>query len=127
MQDYFTVDGLDYELNISKVNVICLGIVGGSSPTYRLPYDPFDWDYQPFVTDDIGTIRYPVRVLRIVLRKLYHWIGSQRPPFFFFEALTPKRRKFYLRIARMITARFPYVTVEQGGVFYFYRKHVRFD
>lgn len=121
LQEYFTVDGLLYELNISRKHVICLGVVGGASPTYRPTYDPFDWDYQPFVTDDIGSIRYPVRVFRVVIRRLYNWIGGQRPPYFSFGALTSRRRRTYQRIAEKIVNRFPYTTVEQNGAFYFYR------
>lgn len=117
----FKVDGLIYELTVSNSNSISLAITGGASPTFQPKYDPFDWDYTPYITADIGTTRYPVTVLRTALRRIIQWVGETRPPMFSFSAETEKRKKFYRRMAAYLAKRFPYQLVEEGSVFYFYR------
>lgn len=118
----YKVDGLVYELTVSSSNSIYLAIIGGASSTYQPEYDPFDWDYMPCVTADIGNTRYPITVLRTALRRVVHWIGRTRPPMFSFSAETEKRRKIYRRVARNLAQKFPYQLVEDGSVFYFYRR-----
>lgn len=117
----FKVDGLIYELTVSHSNFIYLAIIGGASPTYQPEYDPFDWDYTPYITADVGTTRYPITVLRMVLRRVIQWVGETRPPLFSFSAETDKRRKIYRRVAQHLVKRFPYQLAENGSVFYFYR------
>ncbi|MBJ6137965.1 hypothetical protein [Marinobacter litoralis] len=117
----FKVDGLIYELTISSRYAIHLAITGGASPTFQPAYDPFDWEYTPFITADVGTTRYPITVLRTALRTVIHWIGETRPPMFSFSAETEKRKMIYRRVAAYFAERFPYQMVEEGAVFYFYR------
>jgi len=120
----FTVDGLIYEVSVSRTNDIQLAIVGGASPTFEPKYDPFDWEYIPRVTQDIGTMRYPIRVTRTALRQIENWIGGQRPGYFSFLAETESRRSLYRRVAGNLAARFPYELTEQDGRFFFFRHTV---
>lgn len=122
VNERFTVDGLIYEFSISNTNELFLAIVGGSSKTYQIPYDPFErWGYQPKIFGDIGRSRHPVTVLRKTLKRVLSWIGVQRPPYFSFVAESRKRESLYHRVAALLVRRFPYQMVEQKGVFYFYR------
>lgn len=121
MHRTYTVDHLVYEFSITRNNEVILALTGGASPGYTPKIDPFDWDCQHRVTDDIGTIRFPVAVLRQSWRYLVGWVGNQRPPYFMFAGLTKKRRQLYRRVAKRLVQRFPYYLVEADGTFYFYR------
>ena len=122
MKQTFRVDGLLYELRSTGSNEIQLAITGGASPSYQPDYDPFDWDYTPFVMDDIGATRYPVVVMRRTLRLLCEWIGEKRPSHFRFAARSDRRCTLYRRVAWLLLKRFPdYQLVEHERCFYFYR------
>lgn len=122
MKHCFRVDGLIYELRFTSSHEIQLAITGGASPTFKPEYDPFDWDYTPFVTDDIAATRYPVTVMRHALRKLYEWIGREQPMYFAFSARNERRCRLYRRVAQVLIGRFPeYRLVEYRKRFYFYR------
>ena len=122
MKRTFCVDGLLYELRVTRGYEIELAITGGALPSYQPDYDPFDWDYAPFVMDDIGTARYPVTVMRRTMRLLCEWIGEKRPSYFRFAARSDRRCNLYRRIALLLRNRFPdYQLVEHKGCFYFYR------
>ncbi|MEQ3724476.1 MULTISPECIES: hypothetical protein [unclassified Alcanivorax] len=108
MRQTYTVDNLVYEFQISATNEVTPAITGGASPTFQPEPDPFDWGHVPAVTADIGGSRFPVTVLRQPWRYLLKWIGNERPPYFTIAALADRRRKLYCRVARRLTARFPY-------------------
>jgi len=120
----FTVDGLVYELTTTPGNNLLLAIVDGASRDYKPPYDPFDdWYQDPYVVDDIGSQRYPIRVYRRAMAYVMEWLGSQRPGFFAFRANTSKRVHLYHRAATTLSNRFGYQWHEYEGWFYFYPDH----
>ncbi|MDF1822253.1 MAG: hypothetical protein P1U64_11795 [Alcanivoracaceae bacterium] len=122
METYsYTVDGLKYELYIDEDHRITLALTGGQSPVFSPAYDPFDWDYRPALTDDLGNSRFPVTVLRHAYRYIEDWMRRERPGYFYFSALTEKRKSVYRRVAAVMTRRFPYHWAKQGGRFHFYR------
>lgn len=122
MKRVFRVDGLVYELRTTRTNEIQLAITGGASPAYRPAYDPFDWDYTPFVTEDVAAVRYPITVTRTALRSIINWIGRTRPPQFSFSARNDRRCRLYRRVGDILATRFPeYKQVEYKRTFYFYR------
>lgn len=121
MKQRFTVDHLIYELTISCNNSIHFALVGGANPIYQPVYDPFDWDYTPSVTGDLGNTRQPLRVYREVLTRVHQWVGGQRPKYFQFSALTEKRTRLYRRVAQRLAERFGYDLQVIDGQFLFFK------
>ena len=113
MKERFTIDQLVYEVRADECHEITFAIVGGANAAYQSwTYDPFDsvddWDIEPSITGDIGVTRYPLRVYRQVLLRIYSWLGSTRPNIFSFSARSGRRDWIYARIARDLAERFDY-------------------
>ena len=125
MAERFTIDGLTYEIAFAS-DTITFALVGGANPVYdTYTYDPFDspddWDKEPRVTADIGVTRYPLRVYRQVLLRVYDWLGRTRPKTFSFIAWSDRRYWIYERVARHLAERFDYDLQIIGGEYLFFK------
>lgn len=79
---------------------VVFGLTDGSNPRWQPEVDLFDYpgraiQGEKFCSDDINALCRPLPLIRMVLRDFRGWLRGRGPYFFYCDAATGRKRRFY--------------------------------
>lgn len=124
----FTVDEWHYVWLVTRDNQVAFCLEESNYKTNMVPWDELmiGWDDDDVIVsfDQTGVCRKPVEVIRRAADLTLEWIKTAKPPYFWFDVASPKKRSIYRRLIDRYRADVlaEYQIVEYDDALYFYKE-----